>query len=154
MSVQAGFSSPPYSSGMPDRPPNTVADRVRVAVKDSGKTVIDIAKRIGCSHAAIQQWMSGATQRFDAFLMFQFAAETGVELRWLLYGDGPQKAERVSPPVASRALHALAVMEKTADYRVAVALDMLDAAAGGSAALAAPDNHDALEPKHLRRKAA
>ncbi|MDE1998740.1 MAG: helix-turn-helix transcriptional regulator [Burkholderiales bacterium] len=118
-----------YSARMAQRDLTTVAERVRESIRRSEKTALALAREMECSPAALHLWASGATRRYDADLMFKFAKLCGVELRWLLYGDGPMLREPVDPQHAARALHALAVMEKQAPYRVEIALDMLDAAA-------------------------
>jgi transcriptional regulator with XRE-family HTH domain len=75
------------------RPLDTIAQRVAWAIEASGRTKIDIAKAIGCTHAALSQWTSG---RMDVThsrvsLLMGFCRETHVRLEWLLTGDGPAR---------------------------------------------------------------
>lgn len=66
------------------------AGRIRWAVRNSGKTLQSIADTIGCSHATLSQWQTGVTtiEHVKVGLLVRFAAETGVNLQWLLSGDG------------------------------------------------------------------
>lgn len=50
-----------------------------------------LADKIGCSHATLSQWQNGRTEMGNAKvrLLGAFARETGVNLEWLLTGNGP-----------------------------------------------------------------
>lgn len=73
------------------REPSSEARRVTWAKEHSGRTWEQLAEAIGCSHAALSLWGSGKTSLANAkvHLVLQFARETGVNLQWLLTGDGP-----------------------------------------------------------------
>jgi transcriptional regulator with XRE-family HTH domain len=71
----------------------TPAQRIAWAIAHSGKTLVQIAEEIGCSHAALSQWATGKTvaEHIKAGLLQRFADAVAVEIRWLLTGDGPAR---------------------------------------------------------------
>jgi transcriptional regulator with XRE-family HTH domain len=73
------------------REPPTAADRVLWAKSQSGRTWQDLAEAVGCSHSALILWSNGTTalDNVKVHLIVAFARETGVNLHWLLTGDGP-----------------------------------------------------------------
>lgn len=73
--------------------PLTPAERIAWAIDRSGKTLVQIADEIGCSHAALSQWASAKTaaENIKAGLLQRFADAVAVEIRWLLTGDGPTR---------------------------------------------------------------
>lgn len=66
-------------------------------VKLNGVTLEQLAVKIGCTHATLSQWQTGATQIENAKsgLLDAFAKETGVSLQWILHG-GPVRVDRYS----------------------------------------------------------
>jgi transcriptional regulator with XRE-family HTH domain len=75
------------------RDPLTAAERIAWAIENSGKTLVQIAEEIGCSHAALSQWASAKTvaENIKAGLLQRFADAVAVEIRWLLTGSGPAR---------------------------------------------------------------
>lgn len=75
----------------------TPAQRIAWAIEQSQKTLVHLADEVGCSHAALSQWSTAKTEadNIKAGLLQRFADATGVELRWLLTGDGPARARYV-----------------------------------------------------------
>jgi transcriptional regulator with XRE-family HTH domain len=82
------------------QPLNTIAQRVAWAIAESGRTKTDIAKQIGCTHAALSQWASGRVDIGNSRvnLLRAFCAAVHVRVDWLLTGEG---AARDSYPEAS-----------------------------------------------------
>lgn len=72
----------------------TPAQRISWAIEQSGRAGYSIAESIGCSHVAVHKWASGETEagHIKAALLQKFADETGVEVRWLLTGEGPARS--------------------------------------------------------------
>lgn len=68
----------------------TPAQRIAWAIEDSGKTMTALAEEVGCSHATLSQWANARTEaeNIKAALLQRFADATGVEVRWLLTGEG------------------------------------------------------------------
>lgn len=91
------------------------AARVRWAIRNSGRTLQDIAAAIGCSHATLSQWQTGVAtiDHVKAGLLLRFAQETGTSLNWLLTGHGP--AVTVYPSLADSEVVSVA-REIAADY--------------------------------------
>jgi transcriptional regulator with XRE-family HTH domain len=74
-----------------NRDPLMPGERVAWAIERSGLKLEDLAERIGCTHATLSQWSTGKTTmaHAKAGLLLAFADATGVNLRWLLSGEGP-----------------------------------------------------------------
>lgn len=68
----------------------TPAQRIGWAIRNSGKTLEAIADAIGCTHPTLSYWQTGVTdvENAKAMLLQRFADETGVEIRWILTGEG------------------------------------------------------------------
>lgn len=71
-----------------------LSDRIRRVLEVSGENPSTLAKKIGCSAPAIQQWLSGETTNIKNHLLFALADATGFEARWIGTGQGH---ERVKP---------------------------------------------------------
>lgn len=73
----------------------TVAERMRYAWQQSGRTQIEIAEACEVGRSAVSQWMpedaAQATAPTNENLV-TFALLTGFELRWLLTGQGPKRS--------------------------------------------------------------
>lgn len=68
-----------------------IAGRLREAF--DGATNAEIARRLGTSDAAIKNYMDG--QRFPApEILLEAGRVTGINLHWLLTGDGPKRVLR------------------------------------------------------------
>lgn len=82
------------------RDPSTPADRIRWAIRQSGRTLEDIAEAMECSHSALSLWQTGRTnvQNIKAGLLVAFSRETGSSIDWLLTGDGPRLTGYTRPP--------------------------------------------------------
>lgn len=80
------------------RDPLTPAQRISWAIENSGKTLVQLAEEVGCSHAALSQWSAGKTvaEHIKAGLLQRFADAVGVELRWLLTGEGHARSRYVA----------------------------------------------------------
>lgn len=87
----------------PSTPTLTPAQRLAWAVSQSQRTLTDIAEHIGCSHAALSQWLAGKTEaeNIKAALLQRFCDLMAVEMRWILTGEGPARAAypAVAPPL-------------------------------------------------------
>lgn len=69
-----------------------LSDRVRHAVESSGHTPSSVARAIGCTPAAVLQWISGDTKNIENDLLFALADATGFEARWIGTGEGPPQS--------------------------------------------------------------
>lgn len=69
----------------------TEAQRVTWAKEHSGRTWQQLGEAVGCSHSALVLWGKGQTALTNAkvHLVLAFAKATGVNVQWLLTGDGP-----------------------------------------------------------------
>lgn len=111
----------------------TFGGRVNWALEHSGKNVLSISQKIGCSHVALGNWKNNKVDSaaIRADMLMRFADETGTQWRWLLTGEGkavvtPSISES---PLMQRVSQALCVMEEYAPYNVEKAVQMLEATA-------------------------
>jgi transcriptional regulator with XRE-family HTH domain len=109
----------------------TPAERIAFAIERSGMTLVAIAAKIGCSHAALSQWQSGKTDasHIKAGLLQAFADCTNTDVRWLLTGRGPIISRYALTSEMSRLSKALSVMERTAPSQIETIVLMVEAAA-------------------------
>lgn len=105
--------------------------RIRHAIDRSGKTLEAIAAEIGCSHVALSQWQRGKTDigAAKAGLLQRFAESTGVDVRWILTGQGPQVSRYLRTGEMDRLAQAIRVMERTAPMQIETVVRMVEAAA-------------------------
>ena len=68
---------------------STIGERVREAMEVAGLSQSELARRIGKKQQAIQQILSGTTQR--SRYLPEIARETRCSLDWLLTGVGPKR---------------------------------------------------------------
>ena len=80
-----------WHTGKMIREPLTPGERVAWAIDRSGKTLGDLAVKIGCTHATLSQWQNGHTElgNTKVRLLHAFCAETGTNSEWVLNGLGP-----------------------------------------------------------------
>lgn len=92
-----------------NREPLTAAQRVTWAKEHSGRTWEQLGAAVGCSHAALVLWGSGQTNLDNAkvHLVMAYARATGVNLQWLLTGDGPAVTtyRKTEHPLVEQARH-------------------------------------------------
>ena len=69
-----------------------LSERVRYAIEQSGHTPSSVARVIGCTPAAVLQWISGDTKNIKNDLLFALADATKFEARWIGTGNGPQQS--------------------------------------------------------------
>ena len=70
---------------MKDKEMNTIAQRIGVMRKYSGKTQIEFAKELGISQPILSALEQG--KQFPSFEMIQKLGRLGFDLKWLLCGD-------------------------------------------------------------------
>ena len=71
----------------------TRGERIAYAIEQSGQTPAGVARIIGCSSAAIYQWINGITKDVKNDLLFALADATGFEARWIGTGKGPERPD-------------------------------------------------------------
>jgi transcriptional regulator with XRE-family HTH domain len=109
----------------------TPAERIAFAIHRSGKKLEALAAAIGCSHAALSQWQTGATnvQNIKAGLLQAFADQTGVDVRWILSGEGPVASRYLMSHEMERVATALSALESTSPDQIETIIRMIEAAA-------------------------
>ena len=71
---------------------NLLSERVAHAIKVSGHTPSSVARAIGCTPAAVLQWISGSTKNIKNEYLFALADATGFEPRWIATGQGRERS--------------------------------------------------------------
>ena len=67
--------------------------RIAHAIEQSGHTPASMARAIGCSAAAIYQWIKGDTKDIKNELLFALADASRFEARWIATGEGPVRPD-------------------------------------------------------------
>lgn len=130
---QLGLQTRGYPYEMkPPRDLLTSTERVAWTIqqmKNKGMSLEQLAAEVGCTHATLSQWQSGATkiENAKAYLLDEFCRVCEVSTRWILHGHSAQAEIYDSERVASLS-HKLAVMEATNPYAFNVAEKMVEAA--------------------------
>lgn len=70
-----------------------LSDRIKHLLSETGESASSLAKKIGCSAAAVQQWLSGDTKNIKNDLLFAIADVTKFEARWIGTGKGPERKQ-------------------------------------------------------------
>jgi transcriptional regulator with XRE-family HTH domain len=70
------------------------AERLSKVLEEDRRSVMAIAREVGCSEAALRQWAAGDAEP-PVYQLARLCAVTGVSLDWLVNGEGPRKAEEV-----------------------------------------------------------
>ena len=112
----------------------TANARIRWAiekVRSQGVVLEKLAEMVGCSHAALSQWQTGATNmdNVKVGLLTNFCKATGVSLHWLLTGEGPRTDWYPTSDRVAELSHKLGVMEKTDARALSILAVMIEAAA-------------------------
>lgn len=107
------------------------SERIAYAIEKSGKTLEQLAEEIGCSHAALSQWKTGATNvaNIKAGLLLAFSEKTGADVRWILTGDGPRVSRYILRDEMQRLAVAIQAMERSAPQQIETVVRMVEAAA-------------------------
>lgn len=103
---------------------DTLGQRVKHAVDESGLTGEQIGVRIGCSREAISQWINGPTKNIKNELLFAFADVTGFRARWIATGEGPQRG--CDEPAIEAIRRVVRVMEKLPSPYQALAVKLVE----------------------------
>jgi transcriptional regulator with XRE-family HTH domain len=67
--------------------------KTRFAVAVGNRAIPELAKKVGCSRAALGNYLNGRSKTIEALLLFQLAKELDVSARWLLTGQGVKADE-------------------------------------------------------------
>lgn len=69
---------------------NTLADRLKSAMNESGVRQLDLARACGISAPSVNNWLSGKTRALKGVTLHKAAALLGVNELWLAEGIGPK----------------------------------------------------------------
>jgi transcriptional regulator with XRE-family HTH domain len=80
---------------------DTIATRMILARKSAGASVRQLAKKLGCVHAAVYHWESGR-RSISPTMLYRIARVLGVSSAWLMCtsdagGPGTYKASSFAP---------------------------------------------------------
>jgi len=100
----------------------TRPERIAHAIEESGQTPAAVARLIGCTSAAVYQWIRGETKDIKNDLLFALADATGFHARWIATGEGPAKlTEDVRARRLAELFQSLDDRGKDAVFRIAEA---------------------------------
>lgn len=118
-----------------ERDLTTATTRIAWAIereRAKGVTLEELAAKIGCTHATLSQWATGATVVANAksSLLAKFSMETGISLTWLLFGCGDRLDAPVGSEQVSRLVTKLIAMENGSPAAFEVVAEMINAVSG------------------------
>lgn len=79
------------------------SDRIRKAVAASGLKQNELARRVGVTPAAVNNWINRGAHDLRSDVLFALAAVSGMSPRWLATGDGPELSDdkKLGTPIES-----------------------------------------------------
>lgn len=98
---------------MTKRPSDTLGERLKIAIQDSGHTVSDVATRCDISVQAVYNWYNGSTAELDGKNLAMVADLTGHDPMWLEFGTGPKVRTYARSDRAAKILLALDSLSDT-----------------------------------------
>jgi transcriptional regulator with XRE-family HTH domain len=78
------------------------ADRIKLALTESGISQKEVAQKCQVSAAAVSLWVTGHTRSPRSDYAFTIAKLTGFAARWLANGEGPQKEAKPAARVENK----------------------------------------------------
>ncbi len=76
----------------------TLAQRLRLALHEAGRSQIDLARACGVKHPAVSFWLSGKTSSLKSENLMKAADYLQVSSRWLSTGEGEMRSQKVPSP--------------------------------------------------------
>jgi transcriptional regulator with XRE-family HTH domain len=83
---------------------NEVGLRIAELRSGKGQTLAAVAKAVGVTGAAVQQWESGSSKNIKLANLTRLAEHFGVSIKWLVSGEGPRQQEQAETSFESQAL--------------------------------------------------
>lgn len=75
---------------------STLSERVHAALEAADMDQSDLARRIGVSSVAVNNWCTGATKSIKGENLLKAASALKVRPDWLAYGNGPMRATQAA----------------------------------------------------------
>jgi transcriptional regulator with XRE-family HTH domain len=72
---------------------SSITDRIASALAESQLEQAELARRVGVSRQAVNDWLKGRSVNIRPETLVRLADVLGVEIRWLATGHGPRKAD-------------------------------------------------------------
>lgn len=72
----------------------TMSARLTAVREERGLSRPQLAKLIGVTRAAVNQWEDGSVANIRPPNLLKLCDVLGIEVRWLVYGEGPKYAEK------------------------------------------------------------
>jgi transcriptional regulator with XRE-family HTH domain len=83
---------------------NDVGVRIAKLRAEKGQTLATVAKAIGVSGPAVQQWESGISKNIKLANLIRLAEHFGVSIRWLVSGEGPMQPDEAGTAFEAQVL--------------------------------------------------
>lgn len=76
---------------------STLSERIKMALDAAGIDQSELARHIGVSSVAVNNWCTGATKSIKGINLLKASGRLGVNAEWLSSGVGPMKADGAPP---------------------------------------------------------
>lgn len=83
---------------------NEVGQRIAQLRAEKGQTLAVVAKAVGVSGAAVQQWEAGSSKNIKLANLVRLAEHFKVSIRWLVSGEGSRQPEEAGTEFESQVL--------------------------------------------------
>ena len=84
-----------YAWPMPDN--NSINARIKARIEEMGMQQVELAKRVGVSKTAVSLWINETTKFIRPDHLVKIADALGLEIRYLITGQGPRLAKHDPP---------------------------------------------------------
>ena len=76
---------------------NTLAERMKTAMQESGVTQSELARLVGVRPTSVNDWLSGKTKSLKGDSAVRASEVMNVRAKWLSTGEGPKRREQGAP---------------------------------------------------------
>lgn len=95
------FAVKPVERGVqyPERMPKqqSLADRLQFIMAEMGWNQAELAREMGCTRAAVNNYISGFSKKVDPKFAFRLQDHHRWNARWILEGEPPARIEPLTP---------------------------------------------------------
>jgi transcriptional regulator with XRE-family HTH domain len=77
---------------------NSINARIKARIEEMGMQQVELAKRVGVSKTAVSLWINETTKFIRPEHLVKIADALGLEIRYLITGQGPRLAKN-DPPI-------------------------------------------------------
>lgn len=97
---------------------NTLAERIKAAMQESGATVTELARAVGVKPPSVHDWISGKTKSLKGESAIRAAKFLDVQAQWLTSGTGPKHRSETPPQLVDLEAHPDLVLVPRVEFKL------------------------------------